>query len=70
MDQKMADEADAEFRSDKLFLKGDRYEAKFLDGTPVPDSYRRQLNSLIQDACDVEDILSPDEIQDLERRRR
>lgn len=31
-----------------------QFPMKFIDGTPVPDWYRKQINALIKEACEAE----------------
>jgi len=42
----------------------ERIEMKFIDGTPVPDEYRKKINQLVEDACKAEESVSLDELEE------
>lgn len=36
------------------------YKMKFMDGTPVPEDYEKAVSSIVTQACDAQDVLSPE----------
>lgn len=43
------------------------YKLKFSNGTSVPADYQQVVSKLVSDACDAQDALGPDGLDDLER---
>ncbi len=36
----------------------------FIDGTPVPDGYRQKIAAMVSDACDAEELLGIDALEE------
>lgn len=42
---------------------------KFLDGSPVSEDYQRAVATLVSDACDAEDLVPLDELEEFARQQ-